>query len=250
MSRRKGKIWIGTSGWHYKHWKGTFYPEGLADSKQFDFYKKKFKTVELNNSFYMLPESETFDGWRDAAPKNFLFSVKMSRFITHMKKLNVGKNEINKFLNRAAHLGEKLGPVLFQLPPRWKKNVERFERLLNILPNGYRYTFEFRDHTWYDEEIYALLRKHNASFCIYELEYHTSPLEVTSELVYIRLHGPGKKYQGSYNKRTLKKWAERCRNWKKEGRDVFVYFDNDQKGYAAQNALDLSSELGKLGLKV
>src|SRR5690606_26584481 len=249
MSRRKGKIWIGTSGWHYKHWKGTFYPEGLADSKQFDFYKKKFKTVELNNSFYMLPESKTFDGWRKAAPKNFLFSVKMSRFITHMKKLNVGKNDINKFLNRAAHLGEKLGPVLFQLPPRWKKNVERFERLLNILPKGYRYTFEFRDHTWYDEEIYALLRKHSASFCIYELEYHTSPIEVTSDLVYIRLHGPGKKYQGSYNKRTLKKWAERCRKWQKEGRDVFVYFDNDQQGFAARNAIDLSLELGKLGLK-
>ncbi len=234
--KRKGHIYIGTSGWHYSHWAGTFYPEGIKDNEQLPYYLQHFKTVELNNSFYNLPLATTFKNWKAATPEGFLFSVKGSRYITHMKKLKVDKATINKFLSRAGKLDEKLGPVLFQLPPGWKVNAERFEEFLNKLPEGHRYTFEFRNASWYAEEIYELLRSHNCAFCIYELAGHLSPLEVTADFVYIRLHGPGDKYQGSYTAAALKRWAKEIKRWVGEGRDVFVYFDNDQAGYAAFNA--------------
>ncbi|HUQ67496.1 MAG TPA: DUF72 domain-containing protein [Flavitalea sp.] len=237
---RKRNIHIGTSGWHYKHWKGTFYPDGIKESQQFEAYMKYFSTVELNNSFYMLPAAQTFENWRNATPKNFVFAVKSSRFFTHMKKLIVDKSSISKFFTNASRLEEKLGVVLFQLPPRWQVNSERLETFIAALPKGNRYTFEFREHSWYNEEVYAILRNNNCAFCIYELEYHLSPMEVTADFVYVRLHGPGNKYQGSYSETILKEWAVRCKDWQKKGKDVFIYFDNDQEGYAAFNAVRLN----------
>lgn len=240
---KKGKAHIGTSGWHYKHWKGTFYPADIKEAGQFDFYKTLFSTVELNNPFYRLPLATTFDNWRKNSPKDFLFAVKASRFITHMKKLGVDKQNIKEFFSRVDHLHEKLAVILFQLPPKWKINAERLQHFLSLLPKGYRYTFEFRNPTWYDETVYELLREHNCAFCIYHLEHHLSPMEVTADFVYLRLHGPGNKYQGSYPDEELNVWASRCRKWQKEGRDVFVYFDNDQEGYAAFNAGYLQQKL-------
>jgi uncharacterized protein YecE (DUF72 family) len=242
---KKGKIYIGTSGWHYKHWKGTFYPADIKQADQFSYYTRYFNTVEINNSFYMLPAAQTFKGWKEAAPARFLFSVKASRFITHMKKLKTDARSIRSFFTRAAKLENKLGPILFQLPPKWKINKERLADFLARLPKGNQYTFEFRDHSWYNDEIYGLLKKYNCAFCIYELEHHLSPLEVTADFVYIRLHGPGNKYQGSYTDAALKKWAKYCRQWQKEGKDVYVYFDNDQQGYAAFNAQRLISLVDK-----
>ena len=229
-------IHIGTSGWHYKHWKGTFYPEGTKDADQLKQYIKTFRTVELNNSFYRLPEAATFTAWKEAVPDGFVFSVKASRYITHVKKLHDTAEAAQTFLERAAHLGNKLGPVLFQLPPGWSVNIGRLEEFLNDLPAKYRYTFEFRNRSWYDQEVYALLRKHRCAFCIYELDGHLSPTEVTAGFVYVRLHGPGRKYQGSYTETVLKGWMDQCREWQHEGRDVYMYFDNDQAGYAAFNA--------------
>lgn len=240
----KRKIHIGTSGWHYKHWKGTFYPEGTRDDEQFVYYCQHFKTVEVNNSFYKLPESSTFTAWRKAAPRAFLFAVKASRFITHMKKLNMNRTELHRFFSRVDKLEGKLGPILFQLPPRWKLNLQRLADFLSVLPAGYRYAFEFRNADWYLEEVYALLKKYNVSFCIYELDKHLSPLVVTADFVYIRLHGPGNKYQGSYSRQALKKWADYCKKCIKEGRDVYLYFDNDQEGYAAFNALAIRDIIG------
>jgi uncharacterized protein YecE (DUF72 family) len=233
---KKGKIYIGTSGWHYKHWKGTYYPADIKDSDQFAYYMHHFGTVEINNSFYRLPEASTFQTWRKQSPPNFIFSIKASRFITHMKKLKMDQKGIAPFFSRTKWLKNKLGPILFQLPPRWKINAQRLEDFLKILPPKYRYAFEFRDATWYDESIYDLLRRHRCAFCIYELGHHQSPMEVTGHFVYLRLHGPGKKYQGSYSMDCLRKWARRCRSWQKKGLDVYVYFDNDQAGYAAFNA--------------
>ena len=245
----KGKIYIGTSGWSYKHWKGTFYPDNLKDAEQFRYYQRYFDTVEINNSFYRLPAAETFSNWAKATPRDFVFSVKASRFITHMKKLNTDKNSIRIFFTRTTRLEKKLGPILFQLPPRWKVNTERFDRFARSLPKGIRYTFEFRDHTWYNHEVYTLLEKYNFAFCIYELEHHLSPLEVTADFVYIRLHGPGNKYQGSYPDKSLKKWAKLCLDWQKEERDVFVYFDNDQQAYAAFNAQRLKEMVKRSAMK-
>jgi uncharacterized protein YecE (DUF72 family) len=236
---RQGDVHIGTSGWVYKHWKGRFYPEKLKSADWFGYYAEHFSTVEINNSFYRLPDLKTFNGWRNASPADFVYAVKASRYMTHMKKLVVDRQSIDKFFRRVRHLEEKLGPVLFQLPPSFGINAERLEKFLAALPQGFRYTFEFRDHSWYTDEVYALLEKYNAAFCIYELEHHVSPMEVTADFIYIRLHGPGGKYQGNYTSAALRKWAAFCRKWRKKGKDVYVYFDNDQEAYAAFNALSL-----------
>jgi uncharacterized protein YecE (DUF72 family) len=234
----KYRIHIGTSGWHYKHWLGTFYPEEVKASGQFDYYKTHFNTVEINNSFYRLPAPETFAGWRENTPEGFVFAVKASRYITHMKKLRDPKQSLAAFLENSAYLEKKLGVILFQLPPFLKNNTAILQEFLQSLPKGERYVFEFRNESWYTPEIYTLLKKYNCAFCIYELDGFQTPLEVTADFVYVRLHGPGRKYQGSYDRAALKLWAARCREWQKSG-DVFLYFDNDEKGYAAFNAESL-----------
>jgi uncharacterized protein YecE (DUF72 family) len=236
---RKYKIHIGTSGWHYKHWIGTFYPTGTKDPEQLGHYLRHFKTVELNNSFYRLPDKKTFATWRKSTPEDFIFSVKASRFITHMKKLKDPQAPLQEFFQHALALKEKMGPVLFQLPPGWKLNEERLESFLKQLPQHHRYTFEFRNVTWYTEHVFHLLKTYNAAFCIYELDGHLSPMQITADFVYVRLHGPGGKYQGSYTDKQLAAWGKQCLAWQKEKKDVYVYFDNDQYGYAAFNAVRL-----------
>jgi uncharacterized protein YecE (DUF72 family) len=240
---KKGVILVGTSGWQYKHWRGVFYPKGLKTAEEFKYYLSLFDTVEINNSFYKLPEPATFSGWNKSAPDGFTFAVKASRFITHMKKLKMTREEIQKFFLHLRKLKDKLGPILFQLPPLWKVNAERLAAFCSILPKNFRYAFEFRNTTWYTEEVYKVLRKYNAAFCIYHLSHHISPIEVTSDFVYIRLHGPGEKYQGEYKAKELEGWAERCLEWQRSGKDVFVYFDNDQAGYAVRNARQLKELL-------
>lgn len=234
-----GKIYIGTSGWSYKHWMGTFYPVGTKQKDRFSYYQKFFKTVELNSPFYHLPPRQTFEKWKADVPNNFVYAVKASRFITHMKKLNDAGDSLTRLLGNAAGLDEKLSIILFQLPPNWEVDIERFKLFLEKLPKGNRYTFEFRNPTWYNDEVYSLLKEYNCAFCIYELAGHLSPIKVTANYVYIRLHGPGDKYQGSYSNNVLHEWAARCKEWAKEGKDVYVYFDNDQEGYAAFNAITL-----------
>jgi len=236
---KKGKLYIGTSGWHYKHWLGKFYPADLKPEEQLDYYLTFFDTVEINNSFYRLPTRETFLKWHGDTPAKFLFSVKASRYITHMKKLNESADALDVFLSHAEALSEKLGTVLFQLPPGWKINPQRFDNFLGVLPRSERFVFEFRNSSWYTEDIYSMLRKHNSAFCIYELGGHESPLIVTADFVYVRLHGPGDKYQGSYNNDKLKKWADQLLKWREEGKDAYIYFDNDQEAFAVFNALTL-----------
>ena len=232
----KNKIIIGTSGWHYKHWIGTFYPLGTKPKDQMEYFLQSFKTVELNNSFYMVPARSTFESWRKSTPHDFLFAVKANRFITHMKKLKDVRQSLDNFLLNAEGLEEKLGPILFQLPPGWKINLERLKDFLEILPPQYKYTFEFRNPTWYNDQVYELLRLHKCAFCIYELAGHFSPIVITADFVYVRLHGPEGKYAGNYSEETLQQWARECKNWTHAGKSVYVYFDNDQLGYAAFNA--------------
>lgn len=238
--KRKGIAYIGTSGWHYKHWKGPFYPENLKDAEQLAYFVTKLSTVEINNSFYRLPPVQTFSNWYADVPSDFKFAVKGSRFITHLKKLKVGQETINEFLGRAEHLKEKLGPILFQLPPKWNMNEQRLADFLKLLPKNHRFTFEFRNSSWYDDSVYTLLKKANCAFCIYELAGHQSPLMTTADFVYIRLHGPGDKYQGSYTDKQLSNWVSKCAAWRDEGKDVYVYFDNDQAGFAALNAQSMA----------
>jgi uncharacterized protein YecE (DUF72 family) len=236
----QSKIYIGTSGWHYRHWIGSFYPAGTKSHEQFGLYKQIFHCVEINNSFYRLPSPEIFRTWRKKSPDDFLFVVKASRFITHNKKLKDPKESTKRFFDNVRYLKEKLGPILFQLPPTWKKNTERLEEFLASLSKKYRYVFEFRNSTWYDDDVIALLRKYNSAFCIYELGGHVSPANVTANFVYVRLHGPGEnKYQGSYSNKQLAEWANQCRDWQRQNLDVFIFFDNDEEGYAAFNAQTL-----------
>uniref|UniRef100_Q026Q5 DUF72 domain-containing protein n=1 Tax=Solibacter usitatus (strain Ellin6076) TaxID=234267 RepID=Q026Q5_SOLUE len=234
---------IGTSGWHYKHWRGPFYPEKLPASKMLEFYTAHFDTVELNNTFYRLPPETGVQTWRESTPAEFRFAAKGSRFLTHMKKLKEPEAGVAKFFDRVERLGEKLGPIVFQLPPWWEVNAERLTGFLEILPTAHRYAFELRNPTWHTPEIYQLLRRHNAAFCIFEIAgFHTN-FELTADFTYVRLHGPGDKYQGSYPGETLKAWADRIRDWRKDLHGIYVYFDNDQAGYAVHNALELKGRL-------
>lgn len=231
---------IGTSGWHYQHWRGPFYPVDLRSSGMLEFYLNHFNTVEINNSFYHLPLDSTFHNWRRLAKPGFCFAVKGSRYLTHMKKLKDSQSGLQRFLARVELLEEKLGPILFQLPPNWACNAPRLAEFLGALPQGHRYSFELRDPSWHVPEIYELLSRHNAAFCIYELAGFRSPMPLTADFAYVRLHGPGEKaYQGRYDRRTLGRWRDRIRKWQSELKAVYVYFDNDQAGYAVQNALQL-----------
>jgi uncharacterized protein YecE (DUF72 family) len=240
LSSMSCDIRIGTTGYHYKHWVGTFYPAKTPASGMLNYYVRHFDTLELNNSFYRLPTIEAFESWRDATFRNFVFAVKASRFIIHNKKLKDFENALDNILPRAEHLKQKLGPVLFQLPPMWKLNLERLEGLLEILPRGHRYAFEFRELSWITPEVNRLLERYNAAFCIYQLAGYHSPFDVTADFAYVRLHGPeAGKYQGSYSRAQLREWARRIEQWSAKLKAIYIYFDNDQAGYAAQNALDL-----------
>jgi len=241
------EIRIGTSGWHYRHWIRRFYPKDLPSKEMFSFYQRHFDTVELNNSFYRLPTPEAFDSWRESCAPNFLFAVKGSRFVTHNKKLKDPEQALMNLLPRAERLRRKLGPILWQLPPSWRRNVERLEEFLQALPKRHRYAFEFREPSWHHESVFEVLRHHNAAYCIYELAgFSTEPL-ITADFGYVRLHGPGGKYQGSYSDAVLQSWTDRIAEWSSKLKAVYVYFDNDQAAYAAHNALTLKQMVsGKL----
>lgn len=236
---KKGKIHIGTSGWHYEHWIGPFYPSDLSAKNFLSYYLDHFSTVEINRTFYSLPAKKVFSDYAKKVPKSFIFSVKASRFITHVKRLKNPKLPLKRFFSRVQGLKEHLGPILFQLPPHWKLNQERLHSFLKALPIGPRYAFEFRDTSWHTEEIYDLLKQFNAAFCIYELGDVMTPLIITAPFIYVRLHGPFGAYAGKYSLATLKKWARFFQAQANKGKDVYCYFDNDEKGFAAINAKTL-----------
>jgi uncharacterized protein YecE (DUF72 family) len=230
---------IGTSGWHYAHWQGPFYPPTLPASGWLEYYARHFDSVEVNNSFYRLPSLATARAWRDSTPPQFHFAIKANRGITHMHKLRPPQRRLRAFLAVARVLGKKCGPLLFQLPPRWRSNPERLAAFLRKLPRGREYAFEFRDPSWHNSEVYAVLRRYNAAFCLFQLAGFESARILTADFAYIRLHGPASyAYGGCYSHADLAGWAREIRSWK-HLRSVYVFFDNDEAGYAARNALEL-----------
>lgn len=235
------RILVGTSGWHYDHWKGPFYPQDIRGEDMLGFAAKQFSTVEVNNSFYHLPSKKMFRAWSKQTPPDFTFSVKASRYITHMKKLNNSGQPVEKFLSSAGQLKKKLGPILFQLPPHWQRNAGRMKEFLAALPKKHRYAFEFRDPSWFHGEIFALMEKHNASLCSFDIAGQQSMHKLTADFAYMRLHGPsGQKYAGRYTRSQLRIWQRHAEQFLDEGaKQVFIYFDNDQLGYAALNALEI-----------
>ena len=229
-------ITIGTSGWNYRHWRGDFYPPGLAQHEWLRFYAEQFRSVELNSTFYRLPSRETAAGWVQQAPADFRFAVKASRYITHLKKLNDCDAAVARLVDVADALGDKMGPLLFQLPPRWRANPTRLQAFLAALPDRHRYVFEFRDPSWWTEDVYRLLHQHRVALCQYSLAAQSSPEMVTCDFVYVRLHGPQPGYAGSYTDGELRSWAHKLRAWQKDGRGSFVYFDNDADCCATHDA--------------
>jgi len=237
---KRGSLHIGTSGWHYKHWLGPFYPEGTRPAAMLEHYAAQFSAVEINNSFYKLLSPKALEQWRRIVPDDFVFTAKGSRFLTHMRKLKDTGQGIDRYFERTSALGDKLKAVVFQLPPRWGCNAERLDAFLAALPSGYRYAVELRDESWFDEAVYAVLRRHAAAFCIYDIAGRRSPEIVTTDLVYLRLHGPAEQaYQGSYSGQRLAALARRLDAWRREGRDCYVFFDNDAEGNAPRDALRL-----------
>lgn len=233
-------IYIGTSGWHYNHWLGDFYPENVDN--MLTYYGQQFKSTEVNNTFYGLPDLRTVETWRDSVPTDFRFSVKASQYITHMKKLKDPKESVKKLLDAVEPFDDQLSVILFQLPDNWHFNAERLSNFLELLPDHYRYAFEFRDKDWHNAETYDLLSSRNAAFCIYEYAGEVSPKEITADFAYVRLHGQeNTPYEGKYDTKTLSGWAGAIHAWSQQVEDIYFYFDNDQYAYAAQNALQLQS---------
>jgi len=230
---------VGTSGWQYDHWRGPFYPPELKRSRWFGHYASLLDTVEVNATFHGLPSEPAALKWRRAAPPGFVYAVKASRFITHVKRLKAAKAALDLFLERMSGLGDMLGPVLFQLPPRFPRDTSRLEAFLSELPSGLRAAFEFRDRSWFTDDVYRLLEKRGVALCVYDLEGYTSPEAVTAGFVYARLHGPGAAYQGSYAAEALAAWAGRMERWAASGLDAYCYCNNDQSGHAALNAMEL-----------
>ena len=238
---------IGCSGWLYKHWKGVFYPTELPQARWFDFYASRFDTVEINNSFYRLPDAATFARWREQAPRRFLYAVKASRFLTHMKKLKDPEAPLDRFFTNARELGRRSGPVLYQLPPRWPLNLNRFERFLDAVQQqthalreaGFkgrlRHAVEFREPSWYDERVYSLLERHRVALCLHDMHGSASPRIAIGPFVYVRFHGTTK-YAGSYDDGFLDRWADWLLERASEGLDVFAYFNNDSGGHAPHDA--------------
>jgi uncharacterized protein YecE (DUF72 family) len=241
------RVLIGTSGWHYESWRGPFFPGGLRPQDQLRYYASQFDTTELNGVFYRTPSLEAVETWRAQSGENFLFAWKASKFITHWKRLSdKSVNSLALIEQRLRVLGNKAGPILFQLPPNFTADTERLASFFKLLSKRRRYSFEFRHPSWYQPSILRLLSQRNISLCLSDHHDAPAPWKRTADFVYIRGHGPTGRYQGNYRSRTLAEWALRINSWKKQGCDVFVYFDNDQKSAAPADALRLRQLLGQM----
>jgi uncharacterized protein YecE (DUF72 family) len=240
-----GTVRIGCSGWIYRHWRELFYPARLAQHRWFAFYADTFETVELNTSFYHLPRPETFTKWRDQAPPGFRYAVKAPRFITHMKKLKECAEPVEEFLRRARNLDGAIGPILYQLPPRWALNRERLEEFIALLPPDLAHVFEFREKSWMTEEVLALLEASGVSFCAHDMPGLKTPRRAAGPIAYVRFHGGTGKYIGRYPDETLLAWTDWIVGQARAGRDVWCYFNNDIGGHAIHDALTLRAMVGQ-----
>lgn len=242
----KNSIHIGTSGWSYKHWRGNFYPLNLSAKEYLKYYCEHFSTVEINNSFYHLLNEKTVENWTKTVPSDFIFAVKANRYITHIKRLKEPEIRIANFIKSINPFDKKLGPILFQLPPKFGFNPERLKSFIETLPKEYRYVFEFRDKSWFNPETYDILRKNNVAFCIYYLGDYESPREITADFAYMRLHGLGGLGSNKYSDEDLNKFCSYIINCNRQGKEFFCYFNNDEAGYAVENAFELKEKLNLL----
>lgn len=231
-----GDIWIGTSGWQYDHWRGRFYPDKLPKSRWFEHYARHFDTVEVNSTFYHLPRAGTVEKWRRQAPEGFTYVVKANRYITHIKKLAEVAEEVGRFFEVVDRFEDRLGAVLYQVPPSLHRDLERLDAFINYLPERSRAVFEFRHSSWYDDTTFDLLNRRRVAFCVHDMAGNPSPRVVTGEVVYVRFHGTTGRYAGNYPDALLTEWAGWLKDQQKNVRAVYAYFNNDVEGHAVHNA--------------
>jgi uncharacterized protein YecE (DUF72 family) len=242
---------VGCSGWNYKSWRGRFYPRTLVTDRWLEYYAARFDTVEVNNTFYRLPERSTFVAWRTRMPKDFLAAIKASRFLTHMKRLRDPAEPLARLFSRAGALGRRLGPVLYQLPGNFTLDLPRLDDFLRALPrtmNGrrIRHVMEFRHPSWYVSDTFQLLAERDVALCLHDKRGSTITEPFVGPFVYVRFHGTSGEYLGGYSRRDLARWAHRLGERAQGGQAVFAYFNNDPDAVAVGNALSLRSALRKL----
>lgn len=238
-----GKVHIGTSGFFYDHWKGRFYPDDLKSRQWLEYYCQIFDTVELNSTFYHLPSEKVVKSWHDRSPEDFTYAVKASRYITHRLKLADTQESLKLFYSRVRQFESKLGPVLFQLPPSLKMDLEKLKDFCRLLKKSYRHTIEFRHESWHVGDVMDLLREYNISACFVSMPGIESIEEVTSDFIYIRFHGSAELYASRYTKRQLSAWARLLDEYRRQNLDIYAYFNNDYNAYAVENALALKEML-------
>ena len=242
---------IGCSGWNYADWRGVVYPTRIPKTRWFDFYTSMFDTVELNTTFYRLPSEETVKRWAAAAPADFVFALKLGAFGSHRMKLRDAQTWLPNHVSRLDLLGAFAGPTLVQLPPRWKRNVERLDEFLAVAPRRFRWAVELRDPSWLHDDVFAVLEKHGAALCVHDL-LRDHPFVMTTGWTYLRFHGPDAldhPYLGAYGPGRLEPWAERVSALLKDGIDVYAYFNNDFHGHAVDDAKWLRSAVQDTGAR-
>jgi len=240
-----GELRVGCSGWSYRDWRGIVYPADVPQRRWFDCYQQLFDTVELNSTFYRLPSATAVEGWAAAARPGFVFALKLGAFGSHRMKLKDAASWLPNHLDRAQRLGVHLGPTLIQLPPRWKRNVERLDEFLTVAPKNMRWALEVREPSWLHDDVFELLRRHGTALCVHDL-LPQHPFELTTDWTYIRFHGPdavNQPYHGAYEASGLEPWAHRLGSVLDSGRDVYAYFNNDWHGNAVRDAATLHDQL-------
>lgn len=244
-------VYVGTSGWQYRHWKGRFYPDEVPQKEWLEFYCRHFATVELNNSFYHLPSAAAFRSWRQRTPDRFVIAVKASRFLTHVKKLNEPAEPVRRFVERAKLLGERLGPLLLQLPPRFHAAPDRLERTLQEFARrgDFRIAVELRDETWFNDEIKAILERHEAALVLADTPRRKQPFWRTAGWGFVRFHEGTSSPRPCYSEAALRRWSGRLAEIYKPAEDVFVYFNNDSRGCAIRDAAVFAGLLEEAGLR-
>jgi uncharacterized protein YecE (DUF72 family) len=241
---QRAAVRVGCSGWQYKHWRGDFYPLTLPQSQWLEYYAARFTTVEINNSFYRLPSREQFLAWARRVPREFVYAVKASRYLTHMKKLKEPEEPLQRFFDAARGLGTRLGPTLYQLPPQFPVDVSRLDRFLRLLPKRRRHAVEFRDPSWYTPAVFQCLARRSVTLCLHDMAGSATGRVAIGPFVYVRFHGP-QRYGGRYDERRLADWAEWLNARRAEGAPIYAYFNNDIGGHAPRDAARLAALLDR-----
>ena len=247
----RGDARVGCSGWMYKDWRGPVYPADLRTADWFKHYATLFDTVEINNTFYRLPPETTMEKWAAQAPSGFLYALKLGAFGSHRMKLRDAASWLPNHLDRVRRLGPSMGPTLVQLPPRWKRNVERLDEFLTVAPGDIRWAVELREASWLHDDVFSVLAEHGAALCLHDL-LPDHPWHLTTDWTYVRFHGPDAlnvKYTGAYTGRRLKRPAAVLNGWLDDGVDVYAYFNNDYHGHAVRDAQWLRGALAPVAAR-